>query len=45
MAEEREQRKLNLYHISGRLEKDKNEKEIFGKAELGTLGNSLTSIE
>lgn len=40
VAEEREQRKLNSYCMSGRLEEYRIEKEIFCKAELGALDNS-----
>lgn len=40
VAEGREQRKLNSYCTSGKLEADRTEKEIFCKAELGALDNS-----
>ena len=40
VAEEREQRKLNSYCISRRLEEVRTKKEIFCRAELRALGNS-----
>lgn len=40
VVEEREQMKLNLYSMSGRLEEHRTEKDTFCKAELGTLSNS-----